>query len=512
MAGIAADNRKIARNTAFMYVRLFCVLAISLYISRAILGILGVSDFGIYNVVSGFASVFGILNATLSSSLSRFYNYEGARRGDAGIMSVYSAGIIIHIVLAVLVVLLLESLGLWYINSKLIVPPDRITQVNALYQFAIISLAFLILQTPFSSAVLSQERMDFYAMVSIIDILLKLCAVLVLPHIPGEKLGTYGFLLMVVSLIDFLFYSIFAKKKINGLKMTWKPERALFGSMLSFSGWNMVGSLMYMLKGQGVNILLNRFFGTVVNAARGLAFQVMGAVSGFAGTVSTSFNPQIVDSYSKGDEERAVKLFLSESKLCYCLICMMVVPLSVEIDYLLSLWLGETVPENTALFTILVLVDVLICSLNTPVTQLTSATGKIRRYQIISSCLNILLLPVCWIVLKAGFQAWTVFVITIVFSILNQIVCTYCMTEVISLNVRRYLRSVIFPIFIYSLLLPVAPLLLKHYLPSSFLRIVIVTAVDIVLAFVLTVFIVLDADERTRFREYIENRLFRRLQ
>lgn len=510
MQGVKADNKRIAKNTIFLYVRMFFVLIVSLYTSRVVLNTLGVSDYGVYNVVGGFVSLFGFLNATLSTSMSRFFNYEGGQRGEDGVKDVYTAGFWIHVLLAVVVLILLETFGLWYINNVMVVPADRLHAANILFQYSILSMTLVILQIPYTSAIMSYERMDFYAIVSIIDVVLKLLIVLALPLIPLDKLVSYATLTLIITIINFLLYFIYAKKNFIALKLGKTINKKLFRSFLSFSGWNLVGTFAFILKGQGLNMILNVFFGTVINAARGIASQINGAIFGFSSNIVTAFRPQIVDSYSKNNYDRVLKMFFSESKVCYCLLLVLVVPVILEIDFILHIWLGDAVPDYANIFAILGLVDMLICSLNTPLTQVTFATGKIKTYQIVSSCINLLLLPVCYVFLKIGYDATSVFVITIVFSLINQVGCLICMKKVFPYSLRAYIKSVIIPLAIVSILLPVIPLILKTYLTSSFIRLVLICVSDLTLAICLIYFLVLNKSEKSFVIDFIFKKILKR--
>lgn len=503
MQGVTADNKKIAKNTAFLYVRMFFVLVVSLYTSRVVLNTLGVSDYGVYNVVAGFVSMFGFLNATLSASMSRFFNFEGGQRGEEGVSDVYTAGFFIQIFLSVIILIILETFGLWYINNVMVVPIDRIYAANVLFQYSIFSMILVVMEIPYTSAIMSYERMDFYALVSIIDVILKLLIVLFLPYFSFDKLIIYATLTLIITVTDFLLYFIYAKRQFSAIKLNKSINKSLFKSFLSFSGWNLVGTFAFMLKGQGLNMILNAFFGTIVNAARGVAYQVNSAVFAFSGNISTAFRPQIVDAYSKQENSRVANLFYTQSKVCYSLILVLVVPIIIEIDYVLHLWLGNAVPENANIFTSLVLIDMLICTLNTPVTQVTFSTGNIKAYQICSSAVNLLLLPICYLFLKLGYNANSVFVITIVFSIINQIVCLLCMRKVFAYGVSDYLCSVVFPLSVVTVILPILPYIIYHNLEQSFIRLVFVCVSDVVVAAAILPFATLTKDERNAVKKLI---------
>ena len=504
-----SSNKRIAKNTLFLYLRMFFVLLVSLYTSRVVLNVLGVSDYGVYNVVAGFVLLFGFLNATLSSSMQRFYNYEGGRRGLTGYRDVYSTGFWIHLFLAVVIFIILESFGLWYINNVMVIDSDRLGAANYLFQFSTFSMVFVILQVPYLSAIIANESMDYYATVSIVDVVLKLAIVLSLPYIPQDKLIVYGILSLVIAIADFLMYYIYSKRRYQFVQLSTTINRQIFKELLSFSGWNLIGTFAFMLKGQGLNLLLNGFFNTIVNAARGVAFQVNGAISGFTNNIATAFRPQIVDSYAKGELERTKNLMFAESKFCYCLILVLILPVSLEIDYLLSLWLGDAVPPRTNVFSILVLIDLLLCTLNTPVTQIAFATGDIKKYQMFNSIVNLLLIPVCYVFLKMGYEAESVFVLTIIFTIINQIICLYLLHSLFEFSYLDYLKQIILPCFLISIVLPVLPMVIRINMNESFVRFLSIGFSDIVLALPLIYFIILNKSEKSFVIQYINKKICR---
>ena len=507
MQGVEANNKKIFKNTMFLYIRMLFVLIISLYTSRVVLNTLGVMDYGVYDVVGGFVSMFGFLNATLSSSMSRFYNYEGGIRGEEGVREVYTAGLFIHIIISVSVLLLLETFGMWYINNVMVIPVERLRAANLVFHFSVFSLLIVILQIPYVSAILSYEHMDYYAIVSIIDVVLKLIIVILLPHIAYDKLISFALLFAFLPVISFVLYYFYVKGHFKAIRVDRRINRGLFKQFLSFSGWNLLGSFAFLLKGQGLNMVLNVFFGPLINAARGVANQVYSAISGFSQNVSTAFRPQIVDSYSKGEDCRTKVLMFTESKVCFCLVLILITPLIITMDYVLSLWLGKAVPDRTNIFTSLLLIDLLACTLNTPCTQVAFAVGRIKWYQIVSSSINLLLLPVCLLFLKLGFSAESSFVITILFSCINQLGCLIVLNRMFSFDLGRYARQVLLPCLLVTLLLPVIPYLVYQTIEHTFASLVLVVVLDIVIAAPLMYFIVLDSSERELARGYLHRML-----
>lgn len=497
------NNNRIAKNTLFLYIRMIFVMFVGLYTSRIVLNTLGASDYGISNVVGGFVSLFAFLNATFSSCLQRFYNYEGGKSGDDGYIKVYSAGLRVHIVLAVIVFLLLESFGLWYVNNIMVLPEDRLVAANVVFQCAILNLLLIIIQIPFTGVILAKEKMDYYALVSVLDVVLKLALILVLPHVDFDKLISLAIIQLILQCFVFVLYVSYAKIKFKYLKLTRKIDKTLLKGILSFSGWTLIGSFAFMFKGQGVNLLLNSFFGTIVNAARGVAFQVNSAITGFARNLSVSFSPQLTQSYAEGNIQRTYSLFSSQSRFCYYLTLMLITPVIVEMDFLLHLWLGNAAPENSGLFTSLVLIDALINTLNTPVTQVVSATGNIKGYQIWSAIINILLIPICWLFLKIGFDAWVVFVLTIIISFFSQVVCLIVMHHVFHFSYWEYIKNVVCPCTIMTLLVPILPISILLTMDSSILRFLLVVISSCAVTSLLLYFVVFNKPEKALVQGYL---------
>ncbi len=510
MVDSVSNNNRIARNTLFLYVRMVFVLLVGLYTSRVVLNVLGASDFGISNVVGGFVSLFSFLNATFSSSLQRFYNYEAGKRGDDGFRDVYSAGLRVHILLAIIVFLLLESFGIWYINYVMVLPEDRLFAANVLYQFSIINLLLIILQIPFTGAIIAKEKMDFYAIVSIVDVLLKLILIVLLPYVPFDKLIAFASIQLLVQVINSVLYVWYAKKQIKCLKWTKSVDIPLLKGLVSFSGWTLIGSFAFMFKGQGVNLVLNSFFGTIVNAARGVAYQINNAVIGFSSNLSMSFRPQLVQSYAEGDEKRTYTLFSSQSRLCYFMTLMLITPVILEMDYLLHLWLGDAVPAYTNVFATLVLVDAMINTLNAPVTQVVFATGKIKAYQIWSALINILLIPLCWIFLRFGFEAWIVFLLTIIVSVVCQIACLIVMHCVYNYSYSDYCRNTLLPCLIMTILVPLVPFAITCIMSDSFLRLMLVCFSSLLVTTTLLYFVFFTASEKVLVQGYLRKLLVNR--
>lgn len=506
MADNTSNNRRIAKNTLFLYARMVLVLLVGLYTSRVVLGVLGASDFGLYNVIAGFVTLFSFLNTTLSSSLQRYYNFEGGLNGEQGYRNVFSVGFRVHLLLAIVVLILLQTGGLWYINNVMVLPDSRISVANILFQFSLLSLIIIILQVPYIGLVIAKERMDFYAIISIVEIILRLILVSFLPKVPYDKLIVYSIIQLFITILSFVLYVVYVHTQFRFIRLTKTIDKSLLKSILSFSGWNLIGSFAFMLKTQGVNLILNAFFGTIVNAARGISSQISGAIMGFSSNISMSFRPQLISSYAVGDSSRTFQLFLTQSKVCYCLTLMLITPVILEMNYLLDLWLGDNVPKYTNIFASLVLIDSMISTLNTPVTQVIYATGNIKRYQIYTAIVNLLLIPVCWLFMELGCEPWVAFCITIAFSVICQVVCLRIMHEVFKYNYEEYLRKIIFPCIIMTICVPLIPTFITFLMQTSLLRLLLVGITSILgtIFFLYTFF--MSSSEKGYIRHFIKRR------
>jgi len=475
---------------------MFLALIINLITARVLLNALGVIDYGVFNVVAGFVSLFGVINATLSTSALRFYNFEGTIGGHDGFQKTYITVLIIQIIFAIILLLLLESIGMWYMNNVLVVPAERLFAAKVIFQASTISMMLLVLQVPYTGAVLAKEHMEFYAIINIFDVSLKLAIAIIVKYANTEKLILYGLLLSLIAVLDLIAYIVYCKHNFPEIKMQKYFDLKMYRSVLSFSGWNFIGTFAFMFKNQGINLLLNFYFGPIVNAARGIAYQVNSAINGFSLNILTAFNPQLVSSYAREDYQRTQKIMFSESKICFSLIALLITPIIFELPYLLHLWLRQDVPEHTTAFTVFVLIDSLICTLNTPCTQLIQATGNINKYQLGSSIVSLFLIIFCWIQLATGLESESVFISVIVFSIINQCVCLFFVNKQFQLDMKEYTRNIIFRCIILLLLLPIVPIIIQHFLSQSLLRALILITSSFLYGLLIIYLCVLDRTEK----------------
>lgn len=498
------DNRVIAKNTFFLYIRLIFILLVSLYTTRVVLNALGIEDYGIYNVVAGFVSMFSFLNSSMASSTQRFFNYKKGTDGELGMIKVFNTSFVIQLVVLFVTAIVLESFGLWYINNKMVIPADRLLAAKVLFQFSVAHLLLVIMQVPFVGAIMANEKMDYYAFVGIVDVLLKLAIVVVLPYVHTDKLVFYGLFLVISGIICFAMYVIYARLMFSFIRLKKRYyTKQLFKEMISLTGWTTLDTFAYILKGQGLNVLLNAFCGPVVNAARGIAYQISNALSGFQANVITAFKPQLTQSVAQERNQRVNELMYSSSKISYVLLATFVVPIIAEIEYVLDLWLKGNVPDYTVGFTIIVLIDMTISSLNTPLSVTALAVGKIRNYQIVRNAITLCILPLSWIVMKMGASPIFVFVVSFIITLVVHIVSMILLHKIYYYSYIDYCRKVIFPCFAYTLLFPIIPFALKFLIFEGFVRLCVVTTASVFVSLAMAYFVVFEEKERKVINNFI---------
>lgn len=406
-----SSNQRIAKNTALLYVRMFITMGIGLYTSRVILQVLGVEDFGIYNVVGGIVIILGFLNQTLAVGTQRYITFALGKENDSLQEDTFASSLFLYLILIMSVFLFAETIGYYILNNYLSIPLERIYAANIVYQFTIITCILSFLQVPFNSAILAYERMDFYAYVSIGEVLLKLVLVLSLDYMKSDKLQAYAFFMALTQFVTFSFYSYYGCKKCK-CKFSLKYNKNILESMCVFCGWNIFGALSSVLSAQGVNILLNIYFGPICNAARGISVQVNGAVSQFSRSFQTAANPQITKLYAKENYHDLFKLLTLNSKISFILMCFVTIPFIIELPIILRLWLGKC-PEETVLFCRIVLFQSLILTMDNPFVTGIYATGKMKIANLTSGFLYLLVFPISYLTLKYGAPSYSVFLIAL---------------------------------------------------------------------------------------------------
>lgn len=499
----SSNNKRIAKNTIYLSIRMLFVLLLGFYTTRVTLKALGVDDFGIYNVVCGFVSMFTFFNTSMSNGVQRFFNFELGKNGIDGARRAYVTSLVVQVLLLIVIVLLTETFGLWYLHNKMVIPPERFVAAQWIFHLSVLSFVLIIMQVPFNAAIMAHEHMNFYAFIGVIDAILKLVIVILIPFADVDRLVLYGFLLMLISLLNFVLAYIYARSHFEEIRIRPLFNKGLFKSMLSFSGWNLFGSFSGMMREQGLNMILNLFWGPVVNAARGVAYQVTSGLQGFVVNLSTAIRPQIVQSYAQGNSTRAINLMFSLSKFSIAVLYIIAYPILLEINYVLDLWLGGDVPDYTASFVLIVVLITFLNNMNASLSAVVHATGKMCKYQVISSLITLSSLPIAYCSLKLGYSPNSVFWVSFVFTFLMQIASLLILRSIISFSLSKYVKRVIFPfIFFVSISFPV-PLIPHYMLCDGFLRLFVVSIVSISISLLSFYCVGLDNNEKILVNSFL---------
>jgi O-antigen/teichoic acid export membrane protein len=495
------NNKRIAKNTGLLYFRMLFTMAISLYTSRIILSTLGIEDFGIYNVVGGVVIMFGFLNSAMASSTQRFLTFELGKSDSLRLKQVFSISVTLHVIISIIILVLSETFGLWFLNAKLTIPPERLIAANWVFQFSVFTSVLTILSVPYDAAIIAHERMNVFAYISFIEVVLKLIAVYLLQWFGLDKLILYAILIFFISLILRVIYGMYCTKNFKESHYYFFWEKKLFIEMTGFAGWNLMGVFAGIGYGQGVNILLNIFFGPIVNAARGIAFQVMGAINQLVTNFQIAVNPPIIKLYANRDDNNMYKLIFASSKFSFYLLLLFIIPLFIETQFVLSIWL-KNVPDYTVSFTRLVLIDILICSLSGPLQILAQATGKVRSYQLIVSVILLLNLPISFLLLKMGYSPQSTFVVSIVLSGFALFARLLVLRRLTVFPIQLFLRKVVLTSLVVSICSLPLPLYLQNRIGDNLTQFLLVGFSTVFSLIFAVWFLGLSTSERLTIKRY----------
>ncbi len=499
-----SSNKRIAKNTLLLYARMLLLLVVSLYTSRIVLATLGVEDYGLYNVVGGIVVMFTFINKAMGNSTSRYITFALGKGDKTELKNVVGVSFFIHWVLAVIILLLAETVGLWFLYNKMVIPEARMTAAFWVYQFSVVSCMVSIISVPFNSMIIAHEKMGAFAFISILDAVLKLLIVYLIQISSFDKLILYAALLLGVMILDRLIYQVYCHRHFEEARHIKFQKTGLVKQMTSFAVWSLVGNLSYVCYTQGLNILLNMFFGPAVNAARGVAVQVEGVINGFVTNFQTAVNPQITKSYAADEKGRVRELLFLSSKFSFYLLLILCLPVFLEAPAILGLWLVE-VPEHTVNFIRLLILIMMAQSLHNPVSMIKSATGRIRTYQLIIGGILLLIVPISYIALKMGAPSETVFIVHLVVQLVAQTMAVLMTKNDIGLSFRIYLKDVILRVLTVTLLASIIPVSLYIYLPDTLLNMLIVIFISLLSVCVSVLFAGMNSRERVFLLEKVSN-------
>lgn len=473
MLDTSINNKRIAKNTLMLYIRMFLTLVVSLYTSRVVLNTLGVEDFGIYNVVGGIITMFTFINAAMVSSTQRYLNFELATGNNEKLRSVFNTSIQIHAFIALIIVVLGETVGLWFLMNKLVIPTVRETAAMYVYQCSIVVCVINIMSAPYNAAIIAHEKMSAFAYISILDVSLKLFIVYLLLWSPFDKLVAYAVLILLVQLFIRYIYTRYCHKHFEESYFQAKIDKRLFKEMSGFAGWSFVGNLASILFTQGLNMMLNIFFGPIVNAARGIAVQVQSTVTQFVTGFQTALNPQITKLYALGDLEQMHCLMFRSARFSFLLLFFISLPVLFETNFLLTLWL-KTVPKDTVIFTQLILCVSLLFTIANPCTIANQATGNVKVYQIVVGGILLTILPISYMLLKLGAPAYSVFIVHFCAEIVAQISRMVMLRKNINLSIVQYIKHIYVPIILTVITSIILPLFIHMQFEDGWLQFLLV--------------------------------------
>lgn len=509
MSDTSQNNKRIAKNTLLLYFRTIFIMLISLYTSRVILNVLGVDNYGIYNVVGGFVAMFSLLSGSLSSSISRFITFELGKGNLEKLKRVFVTSVNIQMCISILILIFGEIVGMWFLNTHMNIPENRIVAANWVLQCSLFMFCINLISIPYNACIIAHERMTAFAYVSILDAVLRLAVCYLIIISPFDKLISYSVLLIIVSIIIRLVYGVYCGRHFEECHYHFIKDTSLIKDMFGFAGWSFFTNACYLFNTQGVNILINIFFGVTLNAARGIATQVEGAIMQFVNNFTMAVNPQITKKYAAGDIQEMFKLVCRGAKFSYFLLLLFALPVMFEAEYILKLWL-KIVPEHTVVFLRLTIIGAMLNMLGNTGYTACAATGNIRRYVLWISTIGCLVFPLTWVAYKFGLPAESTYIIFILVYIGVNFVRLYIMRGLLRFPITMFVNEVILKIFLVTIVSVLLPFLVHNIIEESFLRLVLVLIICIVASGLSTYKLGLSMQEKKAIKRIIFEKIYRR--
>lgn len=490
------NNSRIAKNSIYLSIRMIIVTLITIYTTRLLLEGLGIEDYGIYNVTIGVITLCSFLRPAMANGIQRFYNFEIGRKDFQKARQVFNTGLQIQLLVTIIIVILCETAGLWYMYHKLVVSPERFDAAIIVFQISVLAFVLSMIEVPFMAAVMGHERMDFFALVSVLDAVLKLGIAFSLQFSSSDHLILYGVLLMGVEILNLILYVYYSIKNFEEIRVSRVISKPLFRPMLSFSGWNLLEKIARLGKDQGLNVILNFYFGPIVNAARGVVNQVSYAFTGLVDSAITASRPQAIQAYAAGDTQRTLNMMFTLSKFTILMLYLLVYPIFLEAPYILNLWLGDNIPKYTLPFLNVTLLTIMIDKLSTPVNLVVHASGKMKLMNIVSGILNLIVIPIALLALISGMGAVDVYWIVFVMTVFSQSAYMVVLKKIVNYSIVQYLRNVVVNCFLVMAASCVFPLIAHVAFQESFIRLLIVILTSIVCGLIAVYLLGLNSKEK----------------
>lgn len=501
------SQSRIARNTIFLYIRMFVTMAVTLYMSRVILDVLGVEDFGIYNIIGGIVVLLSIVSNSMTTATQRFITYELGARDDEQVSRTFSMSMIAHFIICGVILLLGETVGLWYVMKELNIPEGRESAAMWVYQVSMLTIFINLIRSPYNASVIAHERMSFYAYMSILDVVLKLLAVFVLVFSTIDKLILYGVLIMVSNLIVLYVYRRYCIKSFNTCNFRFIIDRSYFKKLFGYLGWNLVGAGASLGTQQAGNLIINKYLGVAVNAAFGVSMQVNGAINQFVANFQTAFTPQLVKLFSQNRMDDFWKLSKTSALLSYYLLFIIAFPIFVNIDYVLGIWLVE-VPEYAGTFCQLLILYSFIDAVQAPLWIGINATGDIKVYEIWLSLILIINIPLSILVLAIGWAPYWVLIVRVLLNFITAIVRCIHVKWQFNFPVMQYFVQVILRVLSVTLaVIAIWYFTSFAYTITSFMTFCLMYGISLILTAVIIYYLGIGKAERTALASVVKSKL-----
>lgn len=492
---MSSSTSRIAKNTLLLYFRQILIMLVSLYTVRIVLNVLGAEDYGIYNVVAGVVTMFGFLSGAMATASQRYFAFDLGKKDYEHLKTTFSVTFQIYVLLAAIIVVLAETVGLWFVLNKLVIPPERMNAALWIYQAAVLSFLFSLITTPYMASIIAHENMNIYAYVSIVEAVLKLAIVFLLQVVNFDKLMLYGLLLLSVTLIITFIYRTYCKKNYQECKFKYVKDNKLFKELVSYSGWNLLGSITVIVRNQGIAVLLNVFFYAVVNAAYAIGHQVNNAITSFTNNFTTALNPPLIKSYASKDYQKMKKILFSGGKFSFFILLILCLPILFEIEYILNIWL-KNYPEYTIEFVRCFLVLSMVEIFNYSIGCAVQATGKIKWYQITINSIQILAFPIVLILYELEFPPYAAQMSMIVLSTIALFARLYFIKHLLNISPMEYFVNVLLRCIFVALVSITIPLLITLMYEDSIVRLILVTIISAISTIVTIYFIGINKEEK----------------
>ena len=481
-------------------------MLVSLFTVRIVLDVLGIIGYGIFNVVGGIVMMLGFLGGTMAGASQRFLAFEIGRNDKVRLKKTFSVTLTIYVFIAFLVIIIAETFGLWFVNHKMVIPPDRIEAARWVYHFAVFSFVMTIITIPYQSVIIAREKMNIYALIGILEVAAKLLIVYLLVLISFDKLKLYSMLVFITTTIITLIYRTYCKKNFEEATFKLSKDWSIFREISTYAGWNMIGSIANIFRTNGVNILLNLFYGPIVNAAQGIAFQITAAINNLILNFYMAVKPQITKTYASGNNIYFIKLVFQSSKFSFFLLLLLTMPLIIETHFILDLWLME-IPPYVILFTRLMIIGLLIETINNQLISALQASGKIKHYQITISLMLLLIIPISYLLFKFKAPPESTFYVSIGIVLLYFYPQIFIVKKVIQFSVKLYFNQVIIPIIIVTIISYVLPFIIHLNMEYGILRFFVVSFSGLIFSLFSIYFLGISKGEKTMVKSWVNRKI-----